>query len=212
MRISGGGSGKVGSHSGSVPEAIGVVGGGVERVFQFAGIATVAVEVRVVDHRCEGVVGIVGGKRLTVAVGRCSVALALGQEEEVIVSLVEPLKVGIVADEAVERAFGQRIVAQFVLLDDAGFDECIADELMRLLLLLGREGHFRQIELALERVGRRSCRSCGFGRFVGSGLFGVFGQTAVDFFGTQPLGRQTVASGFLWGRNRGLFVRFSRGA
>ena len=109
-----------------MPIDIGRVGGGIERVFEFAPIAGIAFEIGVGDGARKQVLRVGARHQCAIFVGSSGLSPTTREEEELVVGLGELVEIGIVAHQASQGAFGERIVAEFLVFHHTGAEESIA--------------------------------------------------------------------------------------
>ena len=101
-----------------------------------------------------------GDEQLAIAFRLLHVAHASRKQEQVVIDIILLLELGIVAQQTLERAESQRMVAQLLHLQDARLVEPLAQHGMRLCHLFLREGNLLKVELPMVRVvGQRVLQS-----------------------------------------------------
>ena len=185
-----------------LPVEIGRIGGRIEGILKLAPIARVAFEIGVRNGAGEHVVGIGTGHDGTIFVGRLLLPSASCEEKQLVVGFRQSVEIRIVSNESAECAFGQCIVAEFLIFDHAGAEEGVAQQAVGFLLCLGGEGNVGEVVGAGVRVELVLAFLAGVARGVGRrvGLFagelcGIVAYCRFEGVATQSFGRKAVAAG-----------------
>ena len=195
-------AGEIARHFVVLPVEIGRIGGCIEGVLELATIARVAFEIGVRNGAGEHVVRIRTGHDGTIFVGRLLFPSAAREEEELVVGFRQSVEIRIVSNESAECAFGQCIVAEFLIFDHAGAEEGVAQQAVGFLLRLGGEGNVGEVVGAGVRIELVLAFLAGVARGVGRrvGLFagelcGIVAYCRFEGIATQSFGREAVAAG-----------------
>ena len=162
----------------------GIVGGGIERVFDVYAEALVLGEVGVREQDGPLALGKVGFQMRKAVVGLVSATLQRVEQEQMVPGLIQLREVAKVVGESQQVLFAQVQVAELVLEDDAGMEQTVLDNVVRGGNLVFCEGYLSQIVFSVVRVVGQSVVGHRVGRLfnVGQSAIRLSAAYAVDAF------------------------------